>query len=215
MFLSIIPDIDIIFRSAGLEVGHRTITHSAIVWTTIGGAAILLLTIFFLKENRQVKVVTAGAAACLVAYLSHIVIGDVIIGPINILYPFGNFVLNGNIKNGSLAHILIEIILLSTMAAVVVTAYYFSHNKKGKNFNLFFDYHRRLDRLFYPLIIFAMIISLVYLLQGANTDDLSWHSINVIPLLVLLHLSAVFIIALIWLMSTRAKNSNSSNITVS
>jgi hypothetical protein len=214
MFLCILPDIDIILRIAGLELGHRTITHSAIISIAIGGFAILLLIVFFLKKHRQVQVVLAGAGAYLVAYLSHIVIGDVIVGPINILYPFGNLVIDGTIKNGSLAHILIEVVLLSTMAAVVVISYYFCQNKKGKNFSFFFNYHRRLDRLFYPLLIFAMIISLVYLLQDAGAADLSWHSVSIIPLLILLHLSAIFLIALIWVMSKRVVN-NSSNITIS
>jgi membrane-bound metal-dependent hydrolase YbcI (DUF457 family) len=209
MFLSIVPDIDIIFKLAGIELGHRTITHSAIISIAIGGAAaVLLLIIFFLKKTRQVQVALAGLVAYLAAYLSHIVIGDVIIGPINTLYPFGNLVINGTIKNGSLAHIMIEIILLSTMAAIVVISYYFCQTEKRKDFSLFFGYHRRLDRFFYPLLMCALIISLVFLLQEAGTPDLSWHSIYTIPLLILLHLSAVFIIAQIWVMSRKVDSSS-------
>jgi membrane-bound metal-dependent hydrolase YbcI (DUF457 family) len=45
MFLSTLPDIDLVFRLLGLELGHRSITHSAIIW------AIVALT-FFAKCRR-------------------------------------------------------------------------------------------------------------------------------------------------------------------
>ena len=67
IFLSILPDIDIIFRIAGIELGHRTITHSAIVWLIIGG---ILVSFFRLKYQKG-----SEAAVYLVAYLSHLIIG--------------------------------------------------------------------------------------------------------------------------------------------
>jgi membrane-bound metal-dependent hydrolase YbcI (DUF457 family) len=211
MFLSVLPDIDIIFRLAGLELGHRTVTHSAILWITIGGA-LLLIILFFTKKYRQVQAIwVGGALVYLIAYLSHIIIGDTILGPINILYPFGDFVVNSTIRPGSLTHILIEIILLSIMSAIVVIAYH--QNKKRKNFNLFFNYHRRLDRVFYPVLVFATIISLMYLLHGGTGDaDSSWeNSVNIILILIiLLHLSAIFIIVLIWVTSKSVNHNNSS-----
>jgi LexA-binding, inner membrane-associated putative hydrolase len=42
MFLSTLPDIDLVFRLLGIEVGHRSITHSAIIWTIV---ALAFLTI--------------------------------------------------------------------------------------------------------------------------------------------------------------------------
>ena len=215
MFLSVLPDIDIICRLAGLELGHRTITHSAILWITIGGA-LLLIILFFTKKHRQVQAVwVGGALVYLISYLSHIIIGDTILGPINILYPFGDFVVTGTIRPGSLAHILIEIILLSIMSAIVVVAYH--QNKKRKNFDLFFHYHRRLDRVFYPVLVFAIIISLMYLLHGGSGGaDLSWeNSVNImLILIILLHLSAIFIIVLIW-MTSKSVNYNNSSIRIS
>lgn len=100
MFLSILPDIDIVFRLAGTDLGHRTFTHSVIIWLVVGGILISFFTINYRKGSV--------AAVYLIAYLSHPVIGHVLIAPINILYPLGDFIVNGPIKNMSLQHILLD-----------------------------------------------------------------------------------------------------------
>ena len=79
MLLSILPDIDMVFRLAGIDLGHRTFTHSAIIWLLIGGITISFFTIKYRKGS--------AAAVYLIAYLSHLLIGDIIVAPINLLYP--------------------------------------------------------------------------------------------------------------------------------
>jgi magnesium-transporting ATPase (P-type) len=89
------------------------------------------------------------------------------------------------------------------MSALAVIAYCVCPNEKRKNFNLII-----ITGLFYPLLIFAMIISLVYLLRGEVLIYLGSQSIWY---LILLHLPAVFIIALFWAMSKRISNNNNNN----
>jgi membrane-bound metal-dependent hydrolase YbcI (DUF457 family) len=107
MFLSTLPDIDILVRLLGLDVGHSTITHSAFISAILG-----VILLYFLARSHK-----AWASVYLMAYLSHILIGDTIVGPINILYPLGiQFVTVVNY--GSLLHITIEFVLFSIMAAI-------------------------------------------------------------------------------------------------
>jgi membrane-bound metal-dependent hydrolase YbcI (DUF457 family) len=49
MFLSILPDVDLVFRLAGIDLGHRTITHSAIIWLIVGG----ILIVFHNKVSKR------------------------------------------------------------------------------------------------------------------------------------------------------------------
>ena len=51
MFLSILPDVDLVFRLAGIDLGHRTITHSAIIWLIVGGILISFFTIKYRKGS--------------------------------------------------------------------------------------------------------------------------------------------------------------------
>ena len=75
MFLSILPDIDILFRLAGVDLGHRTLTHSVIIWLVAG---VILISFFTIKYRKGLI-----AAVYLIAYLSHLVIGDIFVAPIN------------------------------------------------------------------------------------------------------------------------------------
>lgn len=116
MFLSILPDIDILFRLAGVDLGHRTLTHSVIIWLVAG---VILISFFTIKYRKGLI-----AAVYLIAYLSHLVIGDIFVAPINILYPLGDFIVNSPIKNGSWQHIFLEILFFTLMATIVITRYY-------------------------------------------------------------------------------------------
>jgi len=189
MFLSILPDIDIVFRLVGTELGHRTFTHSVIVWLVVGGILISFFTIKYRKGSV--------AAVYLIAYLSHLVIGDVLIPPINILYPLGNFIIDSPIKNVTLQHILLETLLFTLMAAVVITRYYLF---KRRNEDIFlFRYHCKLDTFLYPTLILAIILSFFYVLAKSE------FSLVEVSVLMLLHTAAVSIIILIWLASKYAK----------
>ena len=190
MFLSILPDIDIVFRLVGTELGHRTFTHSVIVWLVVGGILISFFTIKYRKGSV--------AAVYQIAYLSHLVIGDVLIPPINILYPLGNFIIDSPIKNVSLLHILLETVLFGLMAAVVITRYY-SFKRRNDDDIFLFRYHCKMDTFLYPTLILAIIVSFFYVVAGSEFSSVE------VSVLTLLHTAAVSIIILIWLASKCAK----------
>jgi membrane-bound metal-dependent hydrolase YbcI (DUF457 family) len=54
MFLSTLPDIDLVFSLFGIEIGHRSITHSAIIWPIV---ALALLT-----KYRKISVAVYSSA---------------------------------------------------------------------------------------------------------------------------------------------------------
>ena len=66
-----LPDIDLILGSFG--IGHRTVTHSIIFWS-------LLFVPFFVKYRKV-------AFPYFVAASQHLLIGDLIVGRTNILWP--------------------------------------------------------------------------------------------------------------------------------
>jgi membrane-bound metal-dependent hydrolase YbcI (DUF457 family) len=178
MFLSILPDVDLVFRLAGIDLGHRTITHSAIIWLIVGGILISFFTIKYRKGSV--------AAVYLIAYLSHLVVGDVLIPPINILYPVGDFIVTSPIKGGSFQHILLETLLFALMASVVITKYYLF---KRRNKDIFlFRYRRKMDTLLYAVLILAIIVSVFFVL---NKFELSLVDVSIVALL---HSSAIFVI---------------------
>jgi membrane-bound metal-dependent hydrolase YbcI (DUF457 family) len=183
MFLSILPDIDIIFRLAGIELGHRTITHSAILWLVIGG---ILVSFFKIKYHKG-----SEAAVYLVAYLSHLMIGDILVGPINILFPIGEYTVESPIH--ALHHYLLETLVFSMMAAVVITNYYLY--KKNDKATFLFCYRNKIDALLYPILILALITSFIYVLAKYELSLL--EAFIVIPL----HIAAVCIIVLMWRVS--------------
>ena len=189
MFLSILPDIDLALRLVGIDLGHRTFTHSAIIWLIIGGILISFFTIKYRKGSV--------AAVYLIAYLSHLLIGDILVAPINILYPLGDFIVNSPIKAWSLQHFLLETLLFTLMATVVITRYY---SFKRKNEDIFlFRYHCKMDTLLYPVLILAIITSVFFVL---NEFDLSLVELSIVSLL---HFAAIFVIMLIWLASKNTK----------
>jgi membrane-bound metal-dependent hydrolase YbcI (DUF457 family) len=187
MFLSILPDIDIIFRLAGIELGHRTITHSAIVWLVIGG---ILVSFFKIKYRKGRE-----AAVYLIAYLSHLIIGDILVGPINILFPIGEFVITSPIEG--VQYYLLETLVFTLMATVVVINYY-SFRKKNEDIFLF-SYHRKIDALLYPVLILALVTSFFYVLAKF---ELSLFEASIVAPL---HIAAVFIIMLMWRVAKNTK----------
>jgi hypothetical protein len=189
MVLSILPDIDMIFGHAGVELGHRTITHSTIIWLILGG---ILISYFKLKHHKG-----SEAAVYLIAYLSHLMIGDILVGPINILFPIGEYIVKSPIQG--IHHYLLETLVFSLMAAVVIMNYYL-YKKKDKD-TFLFRYHNRIDAILYPILILALITSLFYVLAKFELTFL--EASIVIPL----HIAAVCIIVLMGRVSknTRAQ----------
>jgi membrane-bound metal-dependent hydrolase YbcI (DUF457 family) len=152
MFLSILPDIDIVFRLIGIDIGHRTITHSLLVSMIVWGV--------LLFKYRKPSVVLY-----FFAYLSHILVADLIVGPLNLLYPIGQYYVNGLADFKAPEHLVIEGVLLSIMAMIVFSRYL--RDRKPHTFP--FEY-TKLDTFFYPILISAITISLFFLLDESQKE---------------------------------------------
>ena len=187
MFLSILPDIDIIFRLAGMDLGHRTVTHSAIISLVVGGILISYFTLRYRKGSE--------AAVYLIAFLSHLLIGDILVGPINVLYPVGEFVIDIEVKG--VQSFLLETIMFALMASIVITKYY--KFKKQSEDNFLFSYHRKIDTLLYPILILALTASFLYVLAKFELDLFE------ISIVAPLHSAAICLVVLMWRVSKGKK----------
>ena len=196
MLLSVLPDIDLGFKLLGIDPGHRTFTHSAILALIVSVAAV-----FIAKLQKSVLVYS-------IAYFTHILIGDILINSVNILYPFGVFQLGVGIKFNSLTHIIIEFLPLIGMTAIVIREYFLY--KKGVDDSILF-HQSSLDHILYIFVILAVITSFVYLMvneikyNALSLDGNKLLEIRLI-LIIVLHISAIAIITFIWTISRIDKN---------
>lgn len=183
MFLSVLPDVDIILQSIDV-LPHQTLTHSAIV----GGVACALLVI----GSRSFVVVVY----C-ISYMQHVLLGDIITGTINLLYPFGNLPVGFGINFGTLFHIDIEVLLLVIMAAIVL-----KESFAGRvGFNTFFSY-RKIDIITYLLLILSLVLSFAYLLY--RMEDLPRLFIETksgVVVFVILHMAAILLVVFMIMVS--------------
>jgi len=192
--LSIIPDIDIIFRLVGVEVAHRSITHSIIIFTIV----CIVLSMFILKHRIRSIIIY------FIAYFSHIAIGDIIVGPSNLLSPFGFFYLNSALYYKMPEHIFVEGLLLITMAIIVVTQYLCY--RRGDIFPI--KYSKKLDPIFYPVVVTAIAISAVYLLDGSqlkfpDSFTLLFQSNDYSNIILALNIACLAAVLAIWIISRR------------
>ena len=195
MFLSILPDIDIVFRLIGIDLGHRSITHSLLVSMIVWG--------ILLMKYRKPSVVLY-----FFAYLSHILVGDLIVGPLNLLYPFGQFYVNGGADFKAPEHLVIEGVLLLIMAMIVFVRYL--RNRKLHTFPFEFT---RLDTFFYPILISAIIVSLFFLLDESQKELTEFpNSIFLliqspidyeIETIIVMHTFGIAIVSFLWIVSRR------------
>ena len=207
MLLSVLPDIDLGFKLLGIDPGHRTFTHSALLALIVSVAAA-----FIAKLQKSVLVYS-------IAYFTHILIGDILINSVNILYPFGVFQvgvgiqLGVGIKFNSLTHIIIEFLPLIGMTAIVIREYFLY--KKGVGDSILF-HHSSLDHILYIFVILAVITSFVYLMVNEikyNALSLDGNKLLEIRLIlvIMLHISAIAIITFIWAIS-RIDNNNKAKL---
>jgi len=182
MLLSVLPDIDIVLGLAGIDLVHRTITHSIIIWFIVGGAIVFLISLKYKRGSE--------AAIYLTAYMSHLVIGDIVVEYINIFYPIGDVTVYSPIESGSMQHISLEAILVGLMSTVVITKF---KNRKKKLFH--FGYHARVDSFLYLLLILAIIISAIYIIVEFQ------FSLVYVSILIILHSAAIATIILLWIAS--------------
>jgi hypothetical protein len=192
MLIASLPDIDIISPALGI-IPHKTYTHSPIISVTIS-LVIFLIAKLLLKQKSIVALIYG------LAYLYHI-IGDLIIGTLNVQYPFGYVPIGLGINYGSLSHEIIEMLLLVLAVSITLRAS-LANNNSGIN-NAILRYSR-IDKIGFALLILALIISFAYLLY--NTESLSRLFLDTelqITLFVLIHLTGVAWILLIVFVSRK------------
>ena len=187
MLLSVLPDVDIILGLAGIDLGHRTFTHSIIIWFIVGGAMVFLISLKYKRGSE--------AAIYMKPSISYLVIGDIIVEYTNIFYPIGDVTIYGAIESGSLQHISLEAVLVGLMATVVISM--FKHRKKDSSR---FGYHAATDSFLYLLLISAIPISAVYVVIKFQ------FSMAYVSILVILHSAAIATIVLLWLVSKGTKD---------
>jgi len=190
LFLSIVPDIDILFSLLGVEVVHRSISHSLIVF-------IIVLFVFILKYRiRSIMIY-------FLAYLSHSAIGDLIVGPANLFPPFGIYYLNSGIYYKTPEHFFIECLVLTVMAIIVIIQYLC--NRKRNMIPI--KYSKKIDPIFYPILIASIIMSAAYLLnqfQEFKFPDSFFsvlQSFDYIKLIVVIHTVCISIVFFVWIVS--------------
>jgi LexA-binding, inner membrane-associated putative hydrolase len=190
MLITTLPDIDIITQEAGI-IPHHTYTHSPIISVTIS-SVIFLIAKLLLKQNSIVALIYG------LAYLYHI-IGDLVIGSLNVLFPFGYLPIGLGIDFGSLSDEIIEMFLLVLAVSITLRAS-FANNSSGIN-NAILRYSR-IDRIGFALLILALFISFAYLLYDIESSSRLFLDTELqITLFVLLHLMGVAWILLIVLVS--------------
>ena len=195
MFLSILPDIDIVFRLVGIDLGHRSITHSLLV-------SMIVWSVLLIKYRKP------SVVLYFIAYLSHIVVGDLIVGPLNLLYPFEHFYVNGGIDFKTPDHLVIEGFLLLIMAVMV-----FSRYLCNRRLHTFPFVYTKLDPFFYPILIMSIIVSLFFLLDPSQKELIEFpNSVLLlfqpfndykITAIIALHAISIAIIIFLWLISRR------------
>jgi membrane-bound metal-dependent hydrolase YbcI (DUF457 family) len=194
MFLSILPDVDIVFRLLGIDLGHRSITHSLLVSMIVWGVLLI--------KYRKPSVMLY-----FFAYLSHI-FGDWMIGPLNLLYPFGQYFVNGVADFKAPEHLVIEVVLLLIMATIVLGQYL-----RNRRVHIFPFGFTKLDTFFYPMVISAIIVSLFFLLDQSQRELTEFPNsvfliiqspidYNIITIIVL-HAFCIAIISFLWIVSRR------------
>jgi hypothetical protein len=122
-------------------------------------------------------------------------IGDILVGPINILFPIGDFIMKSPIEG--VYYFLLESIVFIMMASVVISNYYLFRKKNKDNF--LFIYHSKTDALLYPVLILALVTSFIYVLVKFELSLL--EASIVAPL----HIAAVCVIILMWRVSKNMK----------
>jgi hypothetical protein len=197
MLLACLPDIDILFQSAGI-LPHKSYIHSLILSLIVVPAVILSIA----KWRR----VSAGAAFIYsLAYIQHIAVGDIMIGGTNILYPFGELMVGTGIGYGTVAHSALEFLLLAATAGIIVSKS-FRMTLHAKDSNGLFNFSN-LDKISYALLMTSFVVSFAYLLYGVKVLPRLFIQTNLeLALFVMLHLSAIVVISFLMLVSRQHSN---------
>ncbi len=185
MVIGIIPDIDIVTQSLGI-MAHKTFTHSLILSPVIAGSIFLVTRVGF-KQTFAVAMIYS------LAYIQHI-IDDMMIGTLNILYPIGNLPLSIGIAYGSLTHEIIEILLLTVAASIILGKSFGSIGNRAHDGMITSSLFRFsiTDKISYIILIVSLLISFGYILDGLQSlPRLILDTDLEIALFVLLHIAAL------------------------
>ena len=126
-------------------------------------------------------------------------IGDILVGPINILFPIGEYIVKSPIQG--VHYYLLETLVFSLMAAVVITSYYLYRRKNKDTF--LFRYHNKIDAILYQVLVLALITSFIYVLAK--------FELSLLEASIVLHIAAVYVIVLMWRVS---KNTETQRLLV-
>ncbi len=179
MLIACLHDIDILFQSAGIT-SHKTYTHSLVL-----SLVVVPSMIFAVSRWRRMP---AGAAFVYsVAYVSHILIGDIALGGTNILYPFGNMQVGTGIGYGTIAHSALEFLLLTATAGIIVDKSFKKMLLHAKDSTGLFSFSK-MDKVCYALLIASFVVSFTYLLYGIKVLPRLFIQTNLeLALFVMLH----------------------------
>lgn len=130
------------------------------------------------------------------------------IGPLNLLYPFGQYFVNGVADFKAPEHLVIEGVLLTIMATIV-----FGQYLRNRRVHIFPFGFTKLDRFFYPIVISALIISLFFLLDQSQSELTQFpNSIFLliqspidyeIATIIVMHTFGIAIVSFLWIVSRR------------
>lgn len=184
MLIACLPDIDILLQAAGITA-HKTYTHSVILSLTVVPSAIFAIA-------RWRKVSSGAAVVYSVAYIQHIMIGDVAVGGTNMLYPFGTLLVGTGIGYGTVAHQLLEFVLLAVLAAIVLAkSFRVRLHDAGGLFRF-----ENVDKVCYALLLASIVVSFAYLLYGVKVLPRLFIQTNLeLALFVMLHWAAIALIS--------------------
>lgn len=192
MLIACLPDIDILLESAGIT-SHKTYTHSLVL-------SLLVVPSIIFAVARWRKVPAGAAFVYSLAYISHIIIGDLVIGGTNILYPIGDVLVGTGITYGSVAHQSIEFLILAATAGIIVSKSFRLHSKDTTGLFRF----EKVDKVCYALLLASLVISFTYLLYGIKVLPRLFIQTNLeLALFVMLHLSAIAMISFLMLVAWR------------
>jgi hypothetical protein len=181
MLIATLPDIDIITQEVGF-MPHKTYTHSAIPSLAISSG-------IFIGSRFGFRQSIVASLAYAIAYAQHL-LDDIVIGTLNIAYPFGDLSIGIGVNYGSLAHLIIEALLLSITAVIIV-----SKSFRKQHDTALFRFGKT-DKISYTLLILSFGVSFVYLLQQMRALPRLFIDTQLeLALFVLLHIAAIALVS--------------------
>ncbi|MEP0824019.1 MAG: hypothetical protein HRF40_00885, partial [Nitrososphaera sp.] len=170
--------------------------------------------IFAISRWRKVS---AGAAfVCSLAYISHIVIGDIAVGGTNILYPLGNVMVGIGVGYGTVAHSAVEFLLLAAAAGVIIAKSFRMTARAGDSSSSRLFSFNRVDRASYALLLASFVVSFTYLLYGVKVLPRPFIQTSLeLALFVMMHLYAIAIIAFLMFVARQHENLQKKSVVMS